>query len=126
MTAAVLNRPARDGVRIRAYAPWPGEVVPCAVWADDDLVVTRIHADLADIDSVTLMTHLDTGEEISRLADLPVREGRAEIIREIPAALLRHLPSGRIRLTVSGRIAGVERTVSEYVLEHAGAFERSK
>ena len=42
-------------------------IVPCAVWADDDLVVARIRADLAGVDSVTIVTRQASGAEISRL-----------------------------------------------------------
>lgn len=125
VTDAVINRLAKDGVRIRAYALEPGDVVPCAVWADDDLVVTRIRADLAGVDSVSIVTRLASGEEISRLSDVPVRPGQGELINAISASLLRQLPSTGIRLSVTGRAADVERAIGEYVLEHAGAFDRS-
>jgi hypothetical protein len=125
VTDAVLNRLARDGVRMRIYAVGPGDVVPCAIWADDDLVVTRIRADFAGVESVTVVTRLASGEEISRLPDLPVRPGQHETIEAISASLLRQLPSTRIHITVTGRAADVERTLGEYVLEHAGTFDRS-
>lgn len=125
VTDEVLNRLARDGVRIRAYALEPGDLVPCAIWADDDLVVTRLRADLDGIDSVAVVTRLASGEEVSRLSDVPVRPGQGEIIRAIPASALRQLPAGRVRLTLTGRTAGVERTIGEYVLDHAGTFDRS-
>ena len=35
----ILNRLAADGVRVRMYALEGAGIVPCAVWADDDLVV---------------------------------------------------------------------------------------
>ena len=124
VTDAVLNRLARDGVRIRMYALEPGVVVPCAVWADDDLVVTRIRADFSGVDSTTVVTSLVSGQEISRLSDVVVRPGQGEIINAISASFLRRLPSTSVRLTVTGRSATGERTIGEYVLEHAGAFDR--
>lgn len=126
VTDAVLNRLAKDGVRIRMYALEPGAVVPCSVWADDDLVVARIRADFSGIDSVTVVTRLASGDEISRLSDVAVRPGQGEIINAISASLLRQLPSTRVRLTLTGRAANVERTIGDYVLEHAGIFDRSR
>ena len=58
VTDALLNRLAMDGVRMRTYVLDPGDVVPCSVWADDDLVVTRIRADFSGVDSVTVVTRL--------------------------------------------------------------------
>ena len=124
VTDALLNRLARDGVRIRMYTLEAGAVVPCSVWADDDLVVTRIRADLSGVESTTLVTRLASGQEISRLSDMPVRPGQGEIIDAISAALLRRLPSTSVRLTVTGRTAAGERTIGEYVLEHQGTFDR--
>jgi hypothetical protein len=121
----VLNRLAREGVRIRYYALEPDDVVPCAIWADDDLVVTRMKADFTAAESVTVVTRLPSGEEISRLSDVPVRPGQSEIIRAIPAAVLRTLPATRVQITVTARIGNIERTIGSYVLEHAGTFDRS-
>jgi hypothetical protein len=125
VTDEMLNRLARDGVRIRVYALDPGDVVPCAVWTDDDLVVTRIRADFSGVDSTTLVTRLASGQEISRLSDVPVRPSQREIIDAISASLLRRLPPTSVHLTVTGRTATGERTIGEYVLEHAGTIDRS-
>src|SRR5262245_24499159 len=45
VTDAVLNRLAREGVRVRTYSLGPGETVRCAVWADDEVLVTRLRGD---------------------------------------------------------------------------------
>ena len=125
VTDALLNRLAKDGVRIRMYTLEPGVVVPCSVWADDDLVVTRIRADFSGVDSTTVVTCLASGQEISRLSDVLVRPGQSEIIDAISASLLRRLPPTSVHLTVTGRTATGERTIGEYVLEHAGTIDRS-
>lgn len=125
VTDALLNRLANDGVRIRTYVLEPGTVVPCSVWTDDDLVVARVRADFSGADSVTLVTRRASGEEISRLSGVVVRPGQREIINAIPAAHLRRLPSSQVRLTVTTQGEGGERTLGDYVLEHAGTFDRS-
>ena len=125
VTDAFLNRLAQDGVRIRMYAVEPGDVVPCSVWADDDLIVTRIRADFAGVASVTLVTRIASGEEISRISDIAVQPGQREIIAAIAASLIRPLPSTRLQLIVTARAEGGERTLGDYVLQHAGAFDRS-
>jgi hypothetical protein len=125
VTDALLNCLAREGVRIRMYALDPGDVVPCSIWADDDLIVTRIRADFASVDAVTIVRRRASGEEIDRVSGVAVRPGQREIIDAISASLLRHLPSIRVHLTVTARAARRELTLGDYTLGHAGSFDRS-
>jgi hypothetical protein len=123
MTDAILNRLAADGVRIRMFTLDGAGTVPCAVWAGDDLVVSRIRADFTGIEAVTIVTRQASGEEIGRLADVPIRPGQREVLNAFSAARLRALPSTRVSVTVTAQ--GVaERPLAEYTLEHAGAFDR--
>lgn len=124
VTDTILNRLAADGVRIRMFTLEGSEVVPCAVWADDDLVVSRIRGDFADVNAVTIATRQASGEEISVLSDVAVRPGQREILNAFPAAQLRTLPATRVLVTVTGRSESGQRTIAEYTLEHAGTFER--
>lgn len=124
VTDAILNQLARDGFRMRTFALQPGQTVACAVWADDDLVVTRMRANLSGLDRVTVVTQLHTGEELGRLSDVPVRPGQGEIIDVISAGLLRKLPATRVRMIVSGVEGGTEQVIGEYTLEHAGPMTR--
>jgi hypothetical protein len=124
VTDAILNRLAADGVRIRTYTLEGSGIVPCAVWADDDLVVSRIRAAFDDVDSVTIVTRQASGEEVARVSDIAIRRGQREILNAFSAAHLRKLPATRVSVTVTGQRGGVERTIAEYALEHAGAFDR--
>ncbi len=124
VTDAILNRLAADGVRIRMYTLDGPETVHCAVWADDDLVVSRIRADFTDVESVTIVTCQTSGDEISRLSDVAVRPGQREILNAFSAAQLRKLPPTRVRVTVTGQAGSGDRTIAEYTLEHAGSFDR--
>ena len=45
--------------------------MPCAVWADDDLVVARIRADFAGVDAVTIVTRQASGDEIAACPTSP-------------------------------------------------------
>jgi hypothetical protein len=124
VTDTILNRLAADGVRIRMFTLEGSAVIPCAVWADDDLVVSRIRGDFADAASVTIATRQTSGEPISVLPDIAVRPGQREILNAFPAAQLRELPATRVLVTVTAHGASGQRTIAEYTLEHAGAFER--
>lgn len=124
VTDGILNRLAADGVRIRTYTLDGPGIVPCAVWADDDLVVSRIRADFSEVKAVTIVTCQASGEEISRLSDVPVRPGQREILNAFSAAHLRKLPATRVHVTVTAQFGSSERTLADYTLEHAGAFDR--
>ena len=124
VTDAILNRLAADGVRIRMFTLEGSAVVPCAVWADDDLVVARIRGDFAGVDSVTIRTEQASGEQVALLSDVAVRPGQREILSAFSAAHLRTLPATRVRVTVTGRGAEGDKAIAAYTLEHGGALER--
>jgi hypothetical protein len=124
VTNAILNRLAADGVRIRMFTLDGTGVVPCAVWAGDDLVVSRIRADFTGVETVSVVTRLASGEEIGRVADIPVRPGQLEILNVFSAAHLRALPATRVDVTVLAPAKADQQILAEYTLEHAGAFDR--
>ena len=124
ITDSILNRLSREGMRIRTYTLEPGKTIPCAVWADDDLLVSRIRADFTGFDRVTLVQTLETGVELSRASEIPVPPGPGEIINAVSAERVRQLPSTRLRMVLSGTSGGREQIIGEYGLEHAGALTR--
>ena len=124
ITDSVLNRLSREGLRIRTFAPLPGSFIPCAVWPEDDLVVSRLRGDFSGYDELTLVLKADDGSELSRSTDIPLISGAHEILSATSAAQLRQLPSMRLRLVVSGRRGDTERVIGEYGLEHGGAMSR--
>src|SRR4029077_10700765 len=121
VTDAILNRLAADGLRIRMFTLEGEGIVPCAVWAGDDLVVARIRADFAGVDAVTIVTRQASGDEIARLSGVAVRPGQREILNAFSAARLRSLPATRVHVSVTAPGAGGDRTIAEYTLEHGGA-----
>jgi hypothetical protein len=124
ITDAILNQLAADGVRIRTFTLDGPGIVPCAVWAGDDLVVSRLRGDFAGVDAVTIVARQASGEEISRLTDIAIRPGQQEILNAFSAAHLRRLPATRVHVSVTTPVAGGIRTIAEYTLEHGGAFDR--
>ncbi len=123
VTDGVLNRLARDGVRMRSYTLEPGEAIQCAAWADDEVMVTRLHGNFEGVTSVDAEMRLDTGEQVSEAFDVPIRPGASELIMTLPASFVRAAPNGPMRLTLrkSSDRAGV---LGEYIFEHEGSFER--
>jgi len=125
VTDSLLNQFARDGVRVRAYAMDAGGSVQCAVWDDDEVLVTRLRADFSGVTAVDAVMRLDTGEEWGRASDIPVPEGSRELIMALPAALVRRAPEVPIRLTLRSSAASPgESPFAEYTFDHRGAHTR--
>ena len=124
VTDGILNKFARDGVRMRTFAPEAGRFIPCAIWPEDDLIVTRLKGDFAGYEQLTLVLKATEGPELSRDDDIPLTAGAREIITVVSAAQLRKLPSMQLQMVVSGTRNGVEQMIGEYGLEHGGAMSR--
>jgi Putative zinc-finger len=123
VTDAVLNRLARDGVRVRAYALPPGAVVPCAVWDDDELMALRMRGDFGDGRELTLSQRID-GREVIRATGEIAGASQGEIIYVLPAAWVRQLPIVKVEVLLTAHESGREREVASYTLLHEGSLHR--
>ncbi len=123
VTDAVLNRLARDGVRVRTFALSPGAVVPCAVWDDDELMVLRLRADLGGASELTLSQRV-AGTEVGRATAHAMAGSSGEIVYAQPAAWIRQLPVVEVELALTAHEGGEERVVGSYTLLHGGSLHR--
>jgi anti-sigma factor RsiW len=123
VTDAVLNRLARDGVRIRAFALSPGAIVPCAVWEDDELMALRLRGDFGGASEVTLTQRVgDT--EVSRVTGQVAVSSQNELIYTIPAAWVRQLPIVNVEVLLTAHQGEEERPIGRYTLVHGGTLPR--
>ena len=123
LTDAVLNRLARDGVRLRTYALSPNAFVPCAVWDDDELMVLRLGGDFGDAREFTLSQHVG-GAEVSRATGQAAPGPHGEIIYAIPAASVRQLPVAEVQVFLSAHEGDGTRPIGSYTLVHGGFLHR--
>jgi hypothetical protein len=123
VTDAVLNRLARDGVRVRTYALSPGAVVPCAVWADDELLALRLRGDFGDAGEVTLSQRI-AGAEVSRATGQVAARSTGEVIYVEPAGRVRQLPVVQVEVLLSAREGSEDRVIGSYTLVHGGLLHR--
>ena len=123
VTDAVLNRLARDGVRVRTYALSPGAIVPCAVWDDDELMVLRLRGDFGGASGFTLSQSV-AGTEVSRATGQVAASSHGEIIYVEPAARIRQLPVVEVVVVLTAHEAGEERSIGTYTLIHGGSLHR--
>ena len=125
VTDSLLNQFARDGVRVRSYAMDAGGSVQCAVWDDDEVLITRLRADFGGVTAIDAEMRLDTGEEWGRASDIPVPEGSREVIMALPAEMVRRAPEVPIRLILRSSAASPGDTpLAEYTFDHRGAHTR--
>ena len=123
VTDAVLNRLARDGMRIRAFALSPGAIVPCAVWDDDELMALRLRGDFRDASEFTVSMHV-AGNEVSRATGQIAAGAQSEIIYASPAAWVRQLPVVEVEITLTAHEGDQERRIGTYTLVHGGTLHR--
>ena len=123
ITDAVLNRLAREGVRLRMFALSPGAVVPCAVWDEDELMALRLRADFGGASEFTLSQQI-AGTEVIRATGQVAAGRHGEIIFAIPAAWVRQLPATNVDLLLSAHADGEERQIGSYTLVHEGSLHR--
>ena len=116
VSRSLLNRLQRDGVRVRLYTVSPGETVPCAIFPDDDLVVTALRADFTHADRVALSM---VGPETPLVGreEVPVSPSDNEVLWALSAAHGRTLPSMRLEVTLT-TTGNDPQVLGEYVLEH--------
>jgi anti-sigma factor RsiW len=122
VTDAVLNRLARDGVRVRSFALSAGGIVPCAVWDGDELMALRLRGDFTGASEITLSQRV-AGAEVSR-ATGHVAVAHGEIIYALPAAWVRQLPVVHVDVLVTSHENGEERAIGSYRLVHEGSLHR--
>jgi hypothetical protein len=121
LTAALLARLERDGVRIRHHVVEAGGRTRCTAGPDDDLIAVALRAPLragerVDLAYLEAPAGLDVG---GRWTDVPVDVARGEVMFVEPGAAIRPLPAGRARLALYGVGPAGERTIGEFTLLHA-------
>ena len=120
ISRSTLNQLQRDGVRVRVYSLAPGDVVPCAVFPGDDLVVTSMRGDFTGVEAVTISATGSAPLSGVLLDDVPVSAAEGELLWATPGSLIRQMPTSRVTVTVTaGRADG--RRIGEYVLDHTAA-----
>jgi hypothetical protein len=123
VTDDVLNRLARDGVRVRTFVLAPGAIVPCAVWDDDEVMALRLRADFGGASQVTMSQRV-AGNEVVRSTCRVAAGSPGEMIYTLSAAWVRQLPVVNVEVLLTTHDDGEERAIGSYTLVHGGALQR--
>jgi hypothetical protein len=118
ISRALLNRLQRDGVRVRQFTLDPGEMVPCAAFPGDDLVVTSLNADLTGVRAVSLRVTGPGNQLFGAIDDISVAAAATGVLWATPGAFVRSMPSQQLRLTLRAS-DGAGGILGEYVLDHS-------
>ncbi|HVB98309.1 MAG TPA: hypothetical protein VNJ12_03110 [Candidatus Dormibacteraeota bacterium] len=116
---AFIESAAKEGLRVREYAPPPGGSVACTVTAEDDILVARLAANLSGAKRVDLCICDEHRTELLRPPDIPVRPGASDILYQESIRLLKAAPdfvmiARLVELDESGR----ESLLGEYTFNH--------
>ena len=119
LTQEFLDRMAREGLRIREYAPPPGGSVQCTVTSHDDFLISRLAADLRGIERLDLVLCDAAGTEWQRFADIPFRPSAdANVFLNYPVRIARQEPAYTLIMKLLSVTAAGERLVGEYAFHH--------
>jgi hypothetical protein len=114
-----VKHAAETGLRVREYAPTPGESIQCTVSADDDMLVARLAVDLTTATRVDLSWCDPRGVEHQRMADVPLGAGAASVICQQSITWAKASPtSSMIARLLAVDDAGDERLLGEYTFNH--------
>jgi hypothetical protein len=114
-----LNRAAADGLHIRQYVAAVGGRVECTVTAEDDILIGRLAANLADVRRLDLSVCNASGVEQGRLSDIPFHPGASSVIWQESITYAKAAPTHRlIYRLVSVDETGSDHPVGEYTFNH--------
>lgn len=119
VSGAFVKRAAKEGVRVREYAPPPGGGVECTVTAEDDILIGRLAANLSGAKRVDLCICDERGIEQLRLPDIPVHSGTSSVVYQESITFAKAMPTSKlIARLVTFDEAGRERLLGEYTFNH--------
>ena len=124
VTDEFLERVAREGSRVREYAPPRGGSVQCTVTKDDDFLIGRLQADLSTTQRLDLSICDRRGVETLRLMDIPFRRESNGVAFQQPIGYAKAAPSETMIARLVGfDDAGTEKLVGEYTFIHTRTIE---
>ena len=119
VTEEFLDRMAREGRRIRQYAPPSGGSVQCTVTSADHFLVSRLAADLRGVERLDLVLCDAAGNERQRFADIPFRAAPdASVFLNYPVHIARQEPAYTLIMKLMAVTPQGDRLMGEYSFHH--------
>jgi hypothetical protein len=114
-----LKRLESEGLRKREYRVEAWGSVACTVSPEDDVLVTRLAAELAGVRRVDLAWCDAEGRELERAEDIPVDPRGNEVVLAESIDRVRALPESVMQLKLVSAEEGGERVLGCYTFHHA-------
>lgn len=118
LSESFMERLRGEGLNIRQYRVDPGGRVDCTITAQDDLVISRLAADLTGAKRVDIAQCDAEGNEQGRVRDVPLTGARGEVVFSQSTTALRALGKQRLRLKLIAVDDSEERVLGEYTFDH--------
>jgi len=117
-TDALTKRLAATGLRVREYRVPRNGSVHCTIAPDDDVVVARLEAPLADVRQLDVLVFDPAGQGHERLEHVPFVASASEVVVVPGIDLLRALPVSTMRMQLVAVERGSDRMIGEYTFHH--------
>jgi hypothetical protein len=119
VSAPLLERLIKEGLKVRQYRVEPHGSVNCTVAPEDDLLVSRLQASFAGVARVdlVLVDVLQPGE--IRLCEIPFNPGGDEVLVMPPIDKVRGQPAGTGKMRLVAVEGTQEKVIGEYIFHHS-------
>ena len=118
LSETFLDRLRAESLNLRQYRVEPGGGVACTITDKDDMVITRLAADLTGAKRVDI-AHCDSaGIEQGRIRDIPLTRAGNEVVFVESTDTLRALGKELLRFRLIAVDGPDERVLGEYTFDH--------
>jgi len=117
-TDALTKRLTEAGLRVREYNVPRNGSIHCTIAPDDDVVVARLEAPLADVRQLDLLVFPAEGSRHERLEHVTFNASESAVVVVPGADLLRALPAATMRMQLIAVEHGSDRLIGEYTFHH--------
>ena len=119
-TPGLVARLERDGLRVHRYRIGPGQVIPCSVWPEDQVmaVVLDVPAPSGEPAKRLDLVARVGDDPVIRAEDVPLDRATGTLTWLSPAAVDRRRPATRVSFQVIRVAAHGESIAGEFALAH--------
>jgi hypothetical protein len=115
---ALPKQLAEAGFRVREYQVPRNGSVHCTIAPDDDVVIARLQAPLADVRRLDLLFVYPEGQGQERVEQVPFNAAAGEVLVMPGNDMLRSLPSCTMRMQLFAADQDTDRLIGEYTFHH--------
>lgn len=119
LSASFVRKLRDDGLRVREYRVQPGASVACTIEPEDDLIVSRLYAPLADVQRLDLVFEHPAAGTRDRLEDLAFDPDAGEILVASNTPFVRSLGHTTLHMRLLAVQGDGERELGSYTFNHS-------